>query len=724
MRRARKLDLSVIPQTPLRATELFLSADGVTLSPNEENATPCGMVAWVMDYSAPSRFNVETRTTDVRRIVVVANDITFNSGSFAVPEDQVFQAASIYARSQKVPFVYISSNSGARLGISAEVKKRFLVAFTDKMEIAYLYLTEADYEELTVIKGVRIETELLVVDGEKRHVIKGVVGGATEYIGVENLSGSGLVAGEMSKNYDEIPTISLVSGRSVGIGAYLNRLGRRIIQTGDSPLILTGASALNRLLGKDVYMGNSQLGGKQIMVPNGVTHWCTRHDYGSARVLLQWLSFVPATVHPMRCAPRPLLPLVPDPVDRDVSFCPTPNTPYDPRVLVTGLLDKTGMFDRGSWMESLEGWARSVVTGRATLGGIPCGVILVETRLTKKFNPADPADPTSAASFTTQAGQVWFPDSARKTADALDDFHHERLPCFILANWRGFSGGMRDMFDEVLKFGASIVDNLRIYTAPVFIYIPPTGELRGGAWVVVDPAINQNGVVEMFCDPTSRGGILEPSGVVEIKFRDNDVRELIRRSRPDIAGMEPQLSREEENRLLPRYRDVAVRFADLHDTHIRMRATGVVRDVVPWKESRRYFFHKLQRKLKELEVANDLLESGTVATLAEGVQRVVARYEKDLPEGPAWGTDDQAQLEWLGHLQNGWADLSCSNTVHTAECAKELQRLLVGQLVNEGSEAVRLCFDQLFQNPEFAAVARRSLHGEAEASANSSDGGN
>lgn len=721
MRRARKLALSAIPQMPLRATELFLGADGVSLSPDEGFASPCGMVAWVMEYQSPSYYDVESQTAETRRIVVVANDITFQSGSFAVPEDEVFRAASIYARSQKLPFVYISSNSGARLGISVEVKKRFLVAFTDKMEIAYLYLTEADYEELTVKRGIRLETERLTVNGEVRHMIKGVVGGPTEYIGVENLSGSGLVAGEMSKNYAEIPTISLVSGRSVGIGAYLNRLGRRIIQTGDSPLILTGAGALNRLLGKDVYMDNSQLGGKQIMVPNGVTHWCTRHDYGSARALLQWLNFVPAVVHQQRCIPRSLLPLVNDPVDRDVTFCPIANTSYDPRQLVVGQLDKTGLFDRGSWMESLEGWAQSVITGRATLGGIPCGVILVETRLTKKFNPADPADPTSAASFTTQAGQVWFPDSARKTADALDDFHHERLPCFILANWRGFSGGMRDMYDEVLKFGASIVDNLRVYTAPVFIYIPPAGELRGGAWVVVDPAINQNGVVEMYCDPTSRGGILEPSGVVEIKFRDNDVRELIRRSNPAIAGMEPQLAREEENRLLPQYRDVAVRFADLHDTYIRMKATGVVRDVVPWKDSRRHFYHKLQRKLKELEVANGLLENGAVSSLADGVQRVVDHYQKSHPEGPAWGTNDSDQLKWLEHLQENWSDLSSSSATNTMDCITELQRLLVAQLVNEGSSSVRQCFRQLFQNPDIAAAAERSLHPKAEDSGSLSD---
>lgn len=46
------------------------------------------------------------------------------------------------------------------------------------------------------------------------------------------------------------------------------------------------------------------------------------------------------------------------------------------------------------------------------------------------------------------------------------------------------------MFNAILKYGAWIVDALRVYKQPVFVYIPPHGELRGGAWVVVDPAIN------------------------------------------------------------------------------------------------------------------------------------------------------------------------------------------------------------------------------------------
>ncbi len=67
----------------------------------------------------------------------------------------------------------------------------------------------------------------------------------------------------------------------------------------------------------------------------------------------------------------------------------------------------------------------------------------------------------------------------------------------MLANWRGFSGGMRDMYEEVLKFGAMIVDNLRTFKQPVFVYIPPKAELRGGAWVVVDPTINPD-MMEMY----------------------------------------------------------------------------------------------------------------------------------------------------------------------------------------------------------------------------------
>ena len=87
----------------------------------------------------------------------------------------------------------------------------------------------------------------------------------------------------------------------------------------------------------------------------------------------------------------------------------------------------------------------------------------------------------------------------------------------IFANWRGFSGGQRDMFQEILKYGSYIVDAFTNYKQPVFVYIVPNGELRGGAWVLIDPNINNN-MMEMYADTKSRAGVLEPEGMVEIKF--------------------------------------------------------------------------------------------------------------------------------------------------------------------------------------------------------------
>lgn len=104
-------------------------------------------------------------------------------------------------------------------------------------------------------------------------------------------------------------------------------------------------------------------------------------------------------------------------------------------------------------------WAQTVVTGRARLGGIPCGVIAVETRTVELHLPADPANLDSEAKTISQAGQVWFPDSAYKTAQVIKDFGKEEIPLFIFANWRGFSGGMKG---EAKHIACSLSESLQV----------------------------------------------------------------------------------------------------------------------------------------------------------------------------------------------------------------------------------------------------------------------
>jgi acetyl-CoA carboxylase/biotin carboxylase 1 len=619
---------SDVPSTPsnlFEAQELIEGDDGELYPGKREIGTnKVGMVAWVVTMKTPEY-------PEGREVVFISNDVTVQSGSFGVPEDELFYKASKYAREHKIPRVYLSCNSGARIGLVEDLKPKFNIKFVDAANpskgFEYLYLTDDVYKSLPD-GSVNVEK---VPEG---WAIKDIIG-TSEGIGVENLQGSGKIAGETSRAYNEIFTLSYVTGRSVGIGAYLVRLGQRVIQMKQGPMLLTGYGALNKLLGREVYTSNDQLGGPQVMFPNGCTHEVVEDDQEGVRSIIQWLSFVPKTTDAISPVRQSI-----DPVNRDVQWKPTP-TPYDPRLMLSGTDDAAGFFDKGSWKEYLSGWGKSVVIGRGRLGGIPMGAIAVETRLVERIIPADPADPNSRESIMPQAGQVLFPDSSYKTAQALRDFNNEGLPVMIFANWRGFSGGSRDMSGEILKFGSMIVDALRDYKHPIYVYFPPHGELRGGSWVVVDPTINEEKMT-MFSDPEARGGILEPAGIVEIKFRVADQLKAMHRIDPQLQMLDAELESTDdtdksaqasikeqiaarEELLKPVYLQAATEFADLHDKTGRMKAKGVIKDAVPWAQSRKYFFYLAKRRIAQdnyvahLKAADSSLNSVSALNILKGM---------------------------------------------------------------------------------------------------------
>jgi len=635
----------------VEAKELVLGADGkLAAQARPVGSNKIGMLAWHLNMKTPEFPNG-------RDIVLIANDVTVQSGSFGVEEDDFYFAASEYARERGLPRLYIACNSGARIGLIEELKPKFKVAWNDDKDPAkgfkYLYLSDEDYTSLP--DGTVQAQKTSGPGGETRWALDTIIGSdPKQYIGVENLRGSGKIAGETSRAYDEIFTLSFVTGRSVGIGAYIVRLGQRVIQMVDGPMILTGYGALNKLLGKDVYTSQDQLGGPQVMHPNGVTHQVVPNDQEGVNAMLDWLSFVPENTH----AQPPVLP-VSDPVERDVEFMPTKSA-YDPRHMLAGTEGPDGkwlpgFFDQGSFKETLAGWGKSVVTGRARLGGQPMGVIAVETRLMDRRIPADPANPESREVIEAQAGQVWFPDSSYKTAQAIEDFNRgENLPLIIFANWRGFSGGTRDMYQEVLKFGSKIVDALRTYKHPVFVYIPPCGELRGGSWVVVDPTINED-MMEMYADQECRGGILEPPGICEVKFRkpdqvktmhrlDDELKDLdaklAKAGGEESAALKAQIAKREET-LLPLYTQIAHEFADLHDRAGRMKAKGVVRDVLSWKRSREYFFWRVQRRQAEMRLRKAIVDADPNLTFSE-----VGAKMQSMAGSVNW-EDDKAVTAWL-----------------------------------------------------------------------------
>jgi len=606
--------------------------------------------------------------------VLIANDITHKAGSFGTREDVVFKMASEYAREKRIPRLFIAANSGARIGLADRVKAKFKVSFKDPSKpengFDFLYVTKEDYQDL-VKDTTELVAEPITLNGEEVYKITAVIGSEPD-LGVENLKGSGLIAGETSIAYDDIFTMTIVLGRTVGIGAYLVRLGQRTIQkTSASPIILTGYQALNKLMGTDVYSTNDQLGGPGIMYPNGISHLVEPDHLRAVKAAIDWLSFVPSVR-------GGLLPVSDirgiDEIERPVAFTPVKGVPYDPRHLLAGAHDdhgefRSGFFDRGSFQEALAGWAKTVVVGRARLGGIPMGVIITENRTAEAVKPADPADVKASEAVIQEAGCVWFPNSAYKTAQAIKDFRAEDLPLIVFANWRGFSGGQRDMFDEVLKYGSLIVDAFVSYEQPVFVFIPPFAEIRGGAWVVLDASINAS-VMEMYAAKgTARGGVLEANGAASVKYRSKDLIATMHRLDPKLIDLDAKLGstrgdadaqkevqeqiRNREHMLLPVYEQISVQFCELHDTPGRMKAVGVIEKEVEWEQSRSYFYWRLRRKLAEFDLRKQLMEAGEVGRGVKALTSLKASdlikqwFVESLNMNEKLWNDDKVVLSWM-----------------------------------------------------------------------------
>lgn len=197
------------PRTVLHAAELVVAKKGTPASALEEGAgeewsaaeeeqgllelvevtrapglNDVGMVAWKTTVFTPEY-------PEGRQLVLIANDITVQAGSFGTREDTVFSLASRFAREHRLPRIYLAANSGARIGMADSVKARFRVAWQKEEDpnqgFKYLYLAKEDYEEL---KGA-VQAELVVEpgSGEERYRIRDIIGrlGEEKDLGVENL---------------------------------------------------------------------------------------------------------------------------------------------------------------------------------------------------------------------------------------------------------------------------------------------------------------------------------------------------------------------------------------------------------------------------------------------------------------------------------------------------------------------------------------------------------
>ena len=129
--------------------------------------------------------------------------------------------------------------------------------------------------------------------------------------------------------------------------------------------------------------------------------------------------------------------------------------------------------------------------------------------------------------------------------------------------------------------------------------------------------------MEMYADEDGRGGVLEPEGIVGIKFRRDRQLETMARLDPIYGDLRRQLDNkslssdelssvkakmtERESQLLPVYSQISLQFADLHDRAGRMEAKGAIRQPLRWQHARRFFYWRLRRRLNEEYILKRML---------------------------------------------------------------------------------------------------------------------
>ena len=103
------------------------------------------------------------------------------AGAFGPAEDAMFRAATEWALEERLPVVYLAANSGARVGLAAEVKQCLRVEWANPADptkgFRYLYLSPEDYASLMarapegtpVLRARRLVAEC----GEERYQLTG-----------------------------------------------------------------------------------------------------------------------------------------------------------------------------------------------------------------------------------------------------------------------------------------------------------------------------------------------------------------------------------------------------------------------------------------------------------------------------------------------------------------------------------------------------------------------
>lgn len=208
-----------------------------------------------------------------------------------------------------------------------------------------------------------------------------------------------------------------------------------------------------------------------------------------------------------------------------------------------------------------------------------------------------------------------------------------------------------------------------------------------------------------------------------------------------ITELEKQIKRR-ERALFGVYQQVAVHFADLHDTPGRMKAKGVIRKQVEWKYSRHYFYYRLKRRLLDFQAVNTILtatatsSTTTIETMAMTSQPASTLYDSSAsytkanvgfrkemieslksylmalssPISHEEYQDDEKYLQWIHNHSQEYQEFIQSQIMKYIakdlnKNLKEIAKVMINGSIDTGKQALLTSFASLNQEEKAAIMA-------------------
>lgn len=370
-------------------------------------------------------------------------------------------------------------------------------------------------------------------------------GGARITEGIEALHGCGGIMANNVRARTRVPQLSLILGPCAGAAAYSPALTDWTIMTrGGSQMFLTGPDIVRAATGEIIEP--DELGGSHVhATQSGVAHLEADDETHAIAIAARILSYLPRAagerlplaraVDPYPEAARALPHAVPD----------SPRATFDMRTVLDGVLDADSFF------ELMSGYAPSILTGLARIGGIPVGVVASQPR--RRGGILDSRASRKAARFVSFCGRFG-------------------LPVLTFVDVPGFLPGSQEERRGIITHGATLLAAYVEAAVPKLTVI--VRKAYGGAYIAM--GARSLGADVTWAWPGAEIAVMGPEAAVGLLHR----RELAAADDPDALR-----------------RDLSARYRDDVSNPFRAAETGIVDDVILPEETRDHLLRALALQL-------------------------------------------------------------------------------------------------------------------------------